>query len=68
MVEKVKTWCEYEFKNATKYNANPLNAMTRCYGIVMFVSNSLLGYDSAEGKELTTWWDDEMLPRFREVI
>lgn len=68
MVEKVKAWCEYEFKNATRYSASPLNAMTRCYGIVMFVSNSLLGYDSVEGKELTTWWDDEMLPRFREVM
>lgn len=54
MIEKVKTWCEYEFKNATRYNANPLNAMTRCYGIIMFVSNSLLEYDSVEGKELTT--------------
>ena len=74
MVEKVKAWCEYELKNVTKYRTSPAftlfvsNATTRCYGIVMFVSNSLLGYDTPEGKELATWWDDEMLPRFREVM
>ncbi len=68
MVEKVKAWCEHEFHSALKFQADAHSAMTRCYGVVMFVSNEVLGYDTPEGKELATWWDDEMLPRFREEM
>ena len=68
MVEKVKAWCEYELHLVLKSWADAHSAMTRCYGVVMFVSNEVLGYDTPEGKELATWWDDEMLPRFREEM
>lgn len=68
MIEKVKAWCEYELHMVLKSRADAHSATTRCYGVVMFVSNQLLGYDTPEGKELATWWDDEMLPRFREEM
>lgn len=67
MFEKVKAWCEYELDNVEKHGYDVHGAITRCYGIVMFVSNSLVGYDSAKGQQIAKWWDDEMLPRFRSL-
>lgn len=67
MVEKVKAWCEYEIDNVINRGYDAQGAITRCYGVIMFVSNSVLGYDSPEGKELATWWDDEMLPKMRKA-
>jgi hypothetical protein len=67
MVEKVKAWCADEMKTVLEHGGDIQAAITRCYGIVMFVSNSVLGYDTPEAKELVSWWDDEMLMRFREV-
>lgn len=52
MVEKVKAWCEYEIENVICRGYDAQDAITRCYGIIMFVSNSVL--DSPEGKELAT--------------
>lgn len=66
MKEKVMKWCEYELKNAER-GWDPHGAVTRCYGIIMFVSNEVLGFDTDEGKALAVWWDDVMLPKFREL-
>ena len=68
MIEKVKAWCEYEMHMVLKSRADAHCATTRCYGVVMFVTNQLLGYDSPEAQEIVKWWDDEMLPRFREEM
>lgn len=66
MKEKVMEWCKRELNNIKRgYKAH--DATTRCYGIVMFVTNELIGFESPEGQELVRWWDNEMLPAFRNA-
>lgn len=60
--QKLKEYCEYEIKCVQNLGYNPHEATTRCYGATMFVLN-MDNYD----EELAKWWDDEMLPRFREL-
>ena len=67
IIENVTTWIENEYKSCTVYHSNPHKALTRSYGVVMFVINVLLEYDSEEAKIIEKWWDDEMLPKFREL-
>lgn len=64
MEDKVKKYCEWEYMNALKRGHDPHEATTRCYGALMFVLNfSEDTYD----EDLANWWDDEMLPKFREL-
>lgn len=63
MGEKLKEYCEYELENVEKRGYNPHEAVTRCYGALMFILNYA---GNAFDDELGNWWDDEMLPRFRE--
>lgn len=78
ITEKVTTWIEKEYKDAERFISNSLigytynketvhNALTRSFGIMMFAINELLDYDSEESQIIQKWWDDEMLPKFREL-
>lgn len=67
ITEKVTIWIESEYKSCITYHSNPHEALTRSYGVVMFAINMLLKYDSEEAKIIENWWDDEMLPKFREL-
>lgn len=79
VTEKVTTWIEREYKNTERFisSDSPLahkygketahNALSRSFGIMMFAINELLDYDSEESLTIQKWWDDEMLPRFREL-
>ena len=67
IMTKVQKWCHYEVNNVLKHYSNAEKATDRCFGILMFVTNSILNYDSPESKELVKWWEDEMLPEFREL-
>ena len=59
---KLKEFCKHELWAVKRFGYDPHAAVTRCYGAVMFVIN-MDGFDD----ELGTWWDDEMLPKFREL-
>lgn len=61
--EEIKQYCEDEYKNCIRYHSDIEKAIDRCYGAVMFVLNYTERYDDLIGK----WWDDEMLPKFREL-
>ena len=67
ITEKVTIWIESEYKSCTTYHSDPHEALTRSYGVMMFAINMLLKYDSKEAKIIEKWWDDEMLPKFREL-
>ena len=62
IANKLKEYCEYELRNVEHFGYDPHTATTRCYGAVMFVIN-IDDFDEELGK----WWDNEMLPRFREL-
>lgn len=63
LITKLKKFCEYELWGVTHCGYDPRGAITRCYGAMMFVLN----LDSFS-EELGKWWDDEMLPRFTELL
>lgn len=66
MENKVKAWIESEYKYAKTWgdDNSARHAIDRCYGIIMFAINELFNdYNDELGK----WWDDEMLPKFREL-
>jgi len=78
VTEKVTTWIEGEYKDAERFISSSLlgsvyskeivhSALTRSFGIMMFAINELLDHDSEESKIIREWWDNEMLPRFREL-
>ena len=68
ITEKTKKWINHELEDAaTQRGYNSQRAKTRCYGVVMFVTNELLGYDSPEGQELIKWWDNVIHPKFEEL-
>lgn len=62
MEKKIKAYCEKEYENVLKWGYNPHEAMTRAYGAIMFVIN-YHDYD----EDLAKWWEDVMLPKFREL-
>ena len=76
MENKVKSYIETEYRNvvrtvnsdsllAKKYGKDIVKtSIHRCYGVIMFAINDLF---EDYNKELAEWWDDEMLPRFREL-
>ena len=64
MKDEIKKFCEYEYVNASKRGFNPHEATTRCYGAIMFVLNFV---GDTYDKDLANWWDDKMLPKFREL-
>ena len=68
MKEKVKEWIENEYKRAKNWGVNKYSiqcATHRSYGVLMFAADELLG--GVEEEELGKWWDEEMLPKFREL-
>lgn len=66
ILNKTKDYCIDEYERMIKCGGNPNDTASRCFGAVMFSLNTLLKYDSSEGHELATWWDDEMHAKFRE--
>lgn len=66
MEQKVKEWIEREYKDVIKFgdNCSARHAIDRCYGVIMFAINNLF---EDFNDELSHWWDDEMLPKFREL-
>lgn len=67
MEEKVKTWIEMEYKDQLKKgnNYSISHAIDRCYGVIMFAINNLF---EEYNDELGGWWDNEMLPKFKQLI
>ena len=63
ITNKLKEYCNYEMDSVERHGYDPHNAVTRCYGATMFVLNFLDSFDDS----LAKWWDDEMLPKFREL-
>lgn len=67
MIDNIKTtkdWILKEYNNCIRFKLNPTQAIDRCYGVVMFVLNAILDeYDES----LADWWDNEMLPKFRNL-
>lgn len=64
MKDNVKKYCEWEYMNALKRGYNPHEATTRSYGAVMFVLNFT---EENFNYDLAKWWEDVMLPKFREL-
>ena len=65
MIEKVKQYCYEQLKWCKQHGYDPKQAMTRCYGAVMFVLS--VEPDENESDGLGWWWDNEMHPCFREL-
>ena len=64
MVKKLKKYVEHEVWCVERLGYNPHEAVTRCYGAVMFLLSS---YPEEELEDIGNWWDDEMLPKFRKL-
>lgn len=64
MEEKLKAYCEKEYKQCWQWNGNVEKAIDRCYGAVMFCINNCF---PSFNEELGDWWDDEMLLKFRKL-
>ena len=61
----IKGWIYDEYNEVCKgRNYNIKSAIDRCYGVIMFGCNVLF---KDYNEELAKWWDDEMLPKFREL-
>ena len=65
MHEKVKKFCHREYKMCKLFGCDVKEAVTRCYGAVMFVLS--IEPDENETDGLAYWWDNEMHPAFREL-
>ncbi len=64
MENKIKNFCENAYNDCVKYDASVNAAIDRCYGAVMFcINNCFDDYNN----EIANWWDNEMLPKFREL-
>lgn len=65
MENKVKAWIEKEYDFLKRNKTVPVQpAIHRCYGVMMFATNNLF---EDYNENLGNWWDDEMLPKFREL-
>ena len=64
MEEKLKIYCEKEYKQCWQWDGNVGKAIDRCYGAMIFCINNC--FDDYN-ENLAKWWDDEMLPKFREL-
>ena len=66
MKEKVKKFCYHELEILKKWGGDHQQALTRCYGAVMFVLS--IEPDEDESTEsLGWWWDNEFRPNFYEM-
>ena len=66
MEDKVKAWIESEYQFQLRWgdNCSASHAVDRCYGVIMFAINNLF---TEFNEELSKWWEDEMLPKFRDL-
>lgn len=69
MIEnKVKEFCESEYKEAEKYcgsRESIINKRAMAYGAVFFASNNLF---PCFNNELSDWWNYEMWKKFQKLI
>ena len=63
MLEKIKAYCEHEVMGVEKWGYDPNQAVTRCFGAVVF----LLDFYKEDVEGLEEWWDNVMHPKFREL-
>lgn len=65
MENKVKDWVKKEYDFLRRNKGIPVQPVIhRCYGVIMFAINDLF---EDYNENLGNWWDDEMLPKFREL-
>ena len=64
MENKLKRYCMTEYYTVYYHGGNIEKAIDRCYGAMMFCINNC--FDDYN-ENLAKWWDDEMLPKFREL-
>ena len=64
MERKLKNFCRQEYSNCKNWGGDVEKATDRCFGAVMFCINNC--FDDFN-EELGKWWDEEMLPKFREL-
>ena len=64
MERKLKNFCRQEYSNCKNWGGDVEKAIDRCYGAMMFAINNC--FDDFN-EDLGKWWDDEMLPKFREL-
>lgn len=64
MERNLKNYCREQFNNCKNYGSDINKAIDRCYGATMFCINNCF---SEYNDELGKWWDDVMLPKFREL-
>ncbi len=68
---QVKEWIKKEYEEAKQYSftvSGVKSAMDRSFGVLMFATNELFGYESSEGQELEKWWDEEIRNKFWELM
>ena len=64
MERALKNFCKEQYSSCKNYGGDIEKAIDRCYGALLFcINNCFPSYHS----ELGNWWDDEMLPKFREL-
>ncbi len=61
---KLKRCCMAQYYDVYYHGGSTEKAIDRCYGAIMFAINNL--FDDFND-DIAKWWDDEMLPRFREL-
>ena len=64
MENKLKRYCMAEYYIVYYHGGSIEKAIDRCYGAMMFCINNC--FDDYN-ENLAKWWDDEMLPKFREL-
>lgn len=64
MERALKNFCKEQFNDCKNHGGSVEKAIDRCYGAMMFcINNCFPDYNDNLGK----WWDDTMLPKFREL-
>ena len=67
IITKTVNYCVENYYMVVDHGGSPEKALDRAYGAFMFTVNNLVGYESPEGKELRTWWEEIALPTFRKI-
>ena len=67
IIKKTMDYCVENYDMVVDHGGSAEKAFDRAYGAFMFTVNNLVDYNSPEGKELCTWWEDFALPAFRKL-
>ena len=60
---KVMDYCLDEYHTYLFHGGNLEKAIDRCYGAIMFAINNCF---ETYNENLAKWWENEMLPKFRD--